>query len=86
LVETGLAVLTIIGRAWSGAATYRWMARSTRAKDRTLRFHGKGHQVLWRVPAMILMCLPVLTIPWAFLWYTRWIVANVTLERNLEAD
>jgi hypothetical protein len=83
-ILNALAVVTIVGWAWSLAAMYRWMARSTRAKGRVLQFHGEGHQVLWRVLAMILMCLPVLTIPWALLWYTRWIVENVTIERDLE--
>ncbi len=83
-VLNGLAMLTIIGWGWSLAATYRWMARSTRAEQRELRFHGEGHQVLWRVVVTVLMCIPVVTIPWAVLWYTRWIVANVTIEADLE--
>jgi uncharacterized membrane protein YjgN (DUF898 family) len=79
-VLNAVLTLTIIGWAWSTAAMYRWMARNTRSDDRALRFHGEGHQVLWRVIVTVLMCLPVLTIPWAVLWYTRWVVANVTVE------
>jgi uncharacterized membrane protein YjgN (DUF898 family) len=26
----------------------------------------------------------VVTIPWAFLWYTRWLVGNTTIEGQLD--
>jgi hypothetical protein len=74
-----LAAITIIGWAWTAAAMYRWAARSTRSERRALAFHGEGFEVLWRTVATVLMCVPVLTIPWAVLWYVRWVVANVTI-------
>jgi uncharacterized membrane protein YjgN (DUF898 family) len=82
-VLNAVLALTVVGWAWSTAAMYRWLARNTRSKDRALRFHGEGHQILWRVIVMVFMCLPVLTIPWALLWYTRWLVSNVTIEGQL---
>ena len=35
---------------------------------------------------MILMCLPIVTIPWAWLWYRRWIVRNATATRGIHAE
>jgi hypothetical protein len=78
-----LAVITIIGWAWTAAATYRWMARNTLAPDAVLRFHGKGHQILWRVPVAILLCIPIIPIPWVWLWYTRWLCANITVDSRV---
>jgi uncharacterized membrane protein YjgN (DUF898 family) len=83
-VLLGLSVLTIIGWAWILAAMYRWMARHTESETRALRFHGEGPQILWRTLATLLFCIPVVTIPWAFLWYTRWLVGNTTIEGQLD--
>jgi uncharacterized membrane protein YjgN (DUF898 family) len=80
----GLSVLTVIGWAWILAAMNRWMARHTESKTRALRFHGEGPQILWRTLATLLFSIPVVTIPWAFLWYTRWLVGNTTIEGQLD--
>ena len=48
-----------------------------------LQFHGKGHQVLWRVAVAALLSILIIPIPWVLLWYTRWIVANVTIDEQL---
>jgi uncharacterized membrane protein YjgN (DUF898 family) len=83
-VLLGLSVLTIIGWAWVLAGMYRWFARHTESKTRALRFHGEGPQILWRTLATLLFSIPVVTIPWAFLWYTRWLVGNTTIEGQLD--
>jgi hypothetical protein len=75
-----LSVLTVIGWAWAMAAIYRWLARNVRGDGVALHFHGEGHQVLWRTLAAILFSLPIITIPWAWLWYVRWLVRSATIE------
>jgi hypothetical protein len=75
-----LSILTIVGWAWALAGFYRWAARNTRATDAALLFHGEGPEVLWRTLAAILFSCPIVTIPWAWLWYTRWLVSSVTIE------
>jgi hypothetical protein len=78
-VINGLAALTIIGWAWTTAAAYRWAARNTRSEERGLRFHGAGFEILWRTLATALFCIPIVTIPWALLWYARWLVSQLTI-------
>ncbi len=84
-VLLAISVLSIIGWAWVMAAMYRWMARSTRARDASLRFHSTGGQILWRTAAAILFSIPVVTIPWAWHWYVRWLVQSTTIEGQLAA-
>ncbi len=81
-----LAGLTIIGWGWSMAATCRWAAESTRSDDRALSFHGEGFEVLWRSLALVLFSLPIVTIPWAKLWYLRWLVSQVTIAGYYACD
>ncbi len=81
-----LAGLTIVGWAWVLAAIYRWVARHIKGENIAFEFHGEGHQVLWRTIAMVLMSLPIVTIPWAWLWYKRWIVRSVTATRGIHAE
>jgi hypothetical protein len=78
-----LSVLTVIGWAWVLAAMCRWMARNTRGDDIALRFHGVGQQILWRTVVAILFSIPIVTIPWVWLWYARWLVRNTTMEGQL---
>ena len=82
-ILNSLMVLTIIGWAWTVAATYRWLARNTRAKGSALQFDGEGHQILWRVAVSVLLSILIIPIPWVFLWYTRWLVTNVTIDGQL---
>jgi hypothetical protein len=81
----GISALTIVGWAWVLAAMYRWMAENTRAPRQALRFHGHGHQILWRTLAMGLFCVPIVTIPWSVLWYAQWLVGQVTIDGQLAA-
>ena len=82
-ILNSIMVLTIIGWAWTVAATYRWLARNTRAKGSALQFDGEGHQILWRVAVSVLLSILIIPIPWVFLWYTRWLVTNVTIDGQL---
>lgn len=79
-VLNSLLILTVIGWAWSLAASYRWLARNTKADKATLRFNGEGSELLMRVIVAVVCCIPIVTIPWAWLWYTRWLVSEVTVE------
>jgi uncharacterized membrane protein YjgN (DUF898 family) len=65
------------------AAMYRWMAENTRSAKSALRFYGKGHQILWRTVVLALLCILIIPIPWAFLWYAQWLVRNLTIEGRL---
>ncbi len=76
----GLSIFTVIGWAWGLAGMFRWAARSTRAKGAVLAFHGRGLDILWRTVAAVLFCAPIVTIPWAWIWYTRWLARGVTVE------
>lgn len=82
-VLLALSVLTVIGWAWVLAAIYRWMAQKTSSGDRVLRFHGDGVQVLWRTLATVFFSIPVVTIPWAWLWYVRWLVCTTTITGQI---
>ena len=74
---TWISILTIVGWAWALAAFYRWMAQRTRHDEGTLDFVGRGHQLLWRFPALFLFCVPIVTIPWAIRWMTRWQIRQI---------
>jgi hypothetical protein len=78
-ILNALAAITIVGWAWTTAAAFRWAARSARSDERALAFHGDGFEILWRSIATLLFSLPIVTIPWALLWYLRWLVGNVTI-------
>jgi uncharacterized membrane protein YjgN (DUF898 family) len=78
-VLLAISMLSIIGWAWVLAAMYRWMAESTGDGSDALQFQGKGHEILWRIPAAILFSIPIVTIPWAWLWYARWLVGKTTI-------
>ena len=79
---TWISILTIVGWAWALAAFYRWMAQRTRHDEGTLDFVGRGHQLLWRFPALFLFCVPIVTIPWAIRWMTRWQIRQIEWRRR----
>jgi hypothetical protein len=83
---TGLAALTIIGWAWTLAAAYRWAAGNTRSDHRALSFHGSGFEILWRTFGMAIFCVPIVTIPWALLWYKRWLVSQFRIGSHYAGD
>lgn len=78
----GLSVLTIIGWAWVMASFYNWMAEHTRGKGIAFHFNGTGWEILWRIVAAVLGSIPIVTIPWIWMWYTRWLVSCVTITRG----
>lgn len=69
-----VSVLTIIGWAWGLAGYSDWMAKNVRAPGLQYEFVGKGHEILWRTLVCMLCIFPIVTIPWAFKWYTRWFI------------
>ena len=85
-VWVGLLVITIIGWAWGLAGMYNWMAESTRSERSALRFHGQGHQILWRTLVTLLLSVLIIPIPFALLWYAQWLVKSTTIEGNLAGD
>jgi uncharacterized membrane protein YjgN (DUF898 family) len=76
---------TIIGWAWASAGMYRWFARSTHGQGVEFQFHGRGHQILWRVLVVVLASIFIIPIPWIALWFMRWIVRNISLTRSAGA-
>ena len=38
-----------------------------------------SRQTLYLTLAAILFSIPLVTIPWAWLWFTRWLVQNTTI-------
>jgi hypothetical protein len=79
-----LSILTIIGWAWVTASWYRWVARRTRGEGIVIGFDGTGGEILWRTLATVLGSLLIVTIPWVFMWYLRWLVSQVTIARGAE--
>jgi uncharacterized protein DUF898 len=75
-----LLFVTIVGWAWGMAAMYRWMAENTRSGKSVLGFYGRGHEILWRTLVTLLLCILIIPIPWACLWYTQWLVASTAIE------
>jgi len=81
----GISIFTIIGWAWAAAGMYRWFARSTRGQGIEFRFHGKGHQILWRILVYFLTSILIIPIPWMALWLLRWFVQNISITRGARA-
>ena len=77
-----LSVLTIIGWAWVLAGYSQWLAEHTRGKDIAIRFQGTGWEILWRTVLAVLGSLLIVTIPWMWTWWTRWVVSCVTMTRE----
>lgn len=79
---TYLSILTIVGWAWVMAVFYRWIAGNIRHAEGTVQFVGQGHQILWRIPALILFCLPIVTMPWAIKWIVCWLIRQFEWRRR----
>jgi hypothetical protein len=73
---------TVIGWAWVVASFYGWVAEHTRGDDIAFHCDAAGWDVLWRTVAAVLGSLPLVTIPWMFMWYYRWLVGCITLTRG----
>ena len=58
-----ISCITIIGWAWASAGMYRWFARNTHGQGLEFRFHGEGHQILWRNFVFAMSCVLIIPIP-----------------------
>ena len=72
-----LSIYSIIGWAWVATAFMRWFCRNISIPGQEVVFVGKGWDALWRGFAAILGSLLIITIPWLWVWYLRWIMRNV---------
>ncbi|WP_027185979.1 hypothetical protein [Desulfovibrio inopinatus] len=75
-----ISIFTIIGWAWVNAAIIRWVLRNIDAPNMTFVFTGRGHEVLWRSLVALLGSIFIVTIPWVWLWLTKWFVASTHIE------
>ena len=80
-----LLIPTIAGWAWGWAAMYRWIAESVKGRGLRFEFRGKGNEILWRKLAAILGSIVIITIPWLWLWFLRWLVRNISM-RHVEEN
>jgi len=81
-----LSVITIVGWAWALAGLYRWMAENVKGRGVRFEFHGKGHEILWRVLATVAGSVVIVTIPWLTIWLKRWLVEDITFRRVEENE
>jgi len=82
-VLISLSIITVIGWAWVVASYYAWVAEQTRGDGVAIHCDASGWDVLWRTVAALLGSIPIVTIPWVWLWYCRWLVSCVTLTRGV---
>jgi hypothetical protein len=76
---TFLSIFTIIGWAWVGVAQLRWMCRHVEGTQRAVVFDGPGLELLWRAVVTALLSLLIIPLPWAYRWFTRWMVSQTAL-------
>ena len=75
-----LSIITIIGWAWVLATIARWVCRNLTIGSREVVFVGNGWGFLWRGIAAILGSVPIVTIPWVWLWFIRWLTRSFVIE------
>ncbi len=83
---TAASVYTVVGWAWAVAGMYRWMASQVKGRGVRFSFHGKGHEILWRILVAVLGSALIIPIPWLYLWVTRWLIQNIRMEYKEELD
>lgn len=82
-----LSLITIVGWAWVYAAQLRWMCRHVDGTRRAVVFKGTGLEFLWRGIVTALVSVFIIPLPWAYRWFTRWLVSQVALvERTAQAN
>lgn len=74
-----VSFITIIGWAWVLAAAMRWVCWNVLVEQEHLEFVGNGIDFLWRGIVALLGSLFIITIPWMFVWYIRWITNNILI-------
>jgi hypothetical protein len=57
----------------------RWICRNVSGTRRAVAFNATGLGILWRTLLFALGCGFLVPIPWAMLWYTRWLVSQFVL-------
>jgi hypothetical protein len=75
--------ITIIGWAWVVSSYYDWVAEHTLGNDIVVRCETTGWEVLWRTVVAALGSIPIVTIPWMWMWYVRWLVGCITVTRGV---
>jgi hypothetical protein len=80
-----VSFLTIIGWAWVLSSYFDWLAEHTCGDGIVFRCDVPGGEILWRTFAALLGSIPIVTIPWAWMWYLRWLVSCVTISRGVTA-
>jgi GYF domain 2 len=74
-----VSIITVIGWAWVYVAQIRWMCRHIEGTRRDVVFNATGLEFLWRSIVTALACLFIIPIPWAYRWFTRWLVSQTAL-------
>ena len=75
-----LSIFTIIGWAWVLAGFMEWICRHLFIGDRQGAFHGSALHLLWRGFAALLGSLPIVTIPWMWVWFVKWLTGRVAFR------
>ena len=75
-----LSFFTIIGWAWVLSGLMGWICQNLHIGSKQGLFVGNGLAFLWRGVVAILASLPIVTIPWAWLWFAKWLTRCVVFE------
>jgi uncharacterized membrane protein YjgN (DUF898 family) len=76
-----LSCVTIVGPAWVHARFYRWICEKRSTHGLRFSFDASGLQMLWRTVVFSLFCLLILTLPWAMVWFHRWLIETIEVTR-----
>lgn len=71
-----LGLVLLCSLPWLWTAYMRWMCDRIMLAGSRVRFVGKWHSVLWRLPVAGLLACLVVPLPWVFVWMTRWWAGN----------
>lgn len=74
---------TIIGWPFALTGFTRWLCGNIEADDLIVSFEGSGLDLLWRGFLALVLCIPVVTVPWVMTWLMRWFVRNTYLYRRV---
>jgi uncharacterized membrane protein YjgN (DUF898 family) len=81
-----LSCVTIVGWAWVVVAMYQWITRNTKGEGIAFEFRATGLEFLWRALVTGLGCALIVTIPFLFVWFTRWLIGQFVLIRGVETE
>jgi hypothetical protein len=74
-----VSVITIVGWAWVYVAQLRWMCSHIEGTQREVVFTGTGLEFLWRSLVLVVGCVLIIPIPWAYRWFTCWLASQIAL-------